>query len=206
MSYVGDVAANYERDRTGEPLWQTEQLWVSSLVQTWPRGSSVLDVPVGTGRFLPIYQQFGMEATGIDTSADMLAAARAKGTEARLFLGDAGKIDLPAKSVDYSVCWRLTHLVPPDALNAIVAELARVTRRRVVIQFFSLGHPGVLRKTFGPLLARLRGSPGADFINYSHTEADLTRAIERAGAKVNRVEHLPDRRYSVAVYVVACAP
>jgi len=204
-AYTGTVARNYERDRVKEAIWHMEQLYMRNLVSSWPRGASVLDVPVGSGRFLPIYREFGIEATGIDASPEMLAAARKKDERAALFTGNAEQINLPAKSVDYAVCWRLAHLVPPESLARIIPELMRVTRQRAIIQFFSLRRKkSALRSVLGPLVASLRGEPWAHIPNYEHETVDVERAICGAGANINRVELLPDRRYMPTVYVVAC--
>ena len=55
-------------------------------------GSCVLDIPVGTGRFIPLYNNLGLRATGVDASIDMLGEARAMadrvGAEMSLDEGD----------------------------------------------------------------------------------------------------------------------
>src|SRR5690606_6662025 len=74
-TYDRERAENYERRRSGSLTWRREQEIVESflaLADPSP-GSSVLDVPVGTGRFNDLYQTFRLRTIGIDISADMLA-------------------------------------------------------------------------------------------------------------------------------------
>ncbi len=54
-----------------------------------PRGSRVLDVGCGTGRWLRRYQEFGFQATGVDAILGMLGRAIECGTTAPVIAGDA---------------------------------------------------------------------------------------------------------------------
>ncbi len=52
-AYQGDIVKNYESDRVIETIWAKEQNWVAAYLQNIPENSSLLDLPLGTGRFLP---------------------------------------------------------------------------------------------------------------------------------------------------------
>lgn len=130
-TYDGEKAENYERRRSGSLTWRREQEIVESflaLANPSP-GSSVLDVPVGTGRFNDLYQTFRLRTIGIDISADMLAQARSRLTDrALLCLGDATRLPLASECIDIAICVRLLHLLDPGDARSTIAELGRVVK------------------------------------------------------------------------------
>jgi len=94
---------------------------------------SVLDVPVGTGRFLPLYDELKLIASGIDSSEEMLALASKKKSKARLSVGDASKLTCKDKFFDHAVCVRFLDLIDEDAMVKVTKELFRVTRKQIVL-------------------------------------------------------------------------
>lgn len=141
--YVGAVAAGYEARRTSAVKWQAEQRlverWLSEVAEAaGERDVSVLDIPVGTGRFLQAYQRYGFAATGIDVSDDMLAIAKAKpmhspaAIPATLELGSIFDIVMPDVSVDISVCIRIVNLIGESDMQIALGELQRVTRSQIL--------------------------------------------------------------------------
>ena len=94
-------------------------------------------MPVGTGRFLELYARFGLRATGIDVSPDMLAHAAKKAGALKLDVtlaqGDIQRIDAPDGAFEAALCIRLAHLIETPLLRSAVGELARVARTYVVI-------------------------------------------------------------------------
>jgi SAM-dependent methyltransferase len=133
--YVGAVAGRYVERRASSVKWQREQRAVESLIAAFPRGSIVLDVPLGTGRFLDAYARAGHRACGIDISADMLAQAMAGGAAAGAWLvrGEVERLPLADAAVDYVVCTRFMNWIGPELFARVVGELRRVTRARLVV-------------------------------------------------------------------------
>src|SRR5690625_7301535 len=70
----GSTARDYDRKRDYKPCWAREQAAVEKFVRHGP----VLDVPVGTGRYLDIYRRKGLKFQGLDASDEMIAQARKK--------------------------------------------------------------------------------------------------------------------------------
>jgi len=67
--------------------WRREQEVVASFLKELPRGAIILDVPVGTGRFIPCYRETALRWYGLDISRDMLREAkRTAVAEAKLIL------------------------------------------------------------------------------------------------------------------------
>ncbi len=94
------------------------------------RGGKVLEVGVGTGLALPLYGT-GVQITGIDFSAEMLARAEEKVREKRmenvtLRQMDAQALDFPDASFDTVSAMHVLSVVP-DPERAL-SEIARVCR------------------------------------------------------------------------------
>ncbi|PCD75929.1 class I SAM-dependent methyltransferase, partial [Pseudothioclava arenosa] len=75
-TYYNKRARNYEARRLKQEWWHVEQDEMKSLLETLPRGLKVVDIPFGTGRFVPFYDELGYQVHGLDASGDMLVAAR----------------------------------------------------------------------------------------------------------------------------------
>lgn len=138
--YVGNTARDYDRKRKKRRKWRLELSAVDQMVSRFDAGSSVLDLPLGTGRFLSCYEAGKHRVLGLDISQDMLAQAEAKIRAAKevvihTALADAETIPLADQSVDYIVCIRLLNWVTDPAMEKIVAEFKRVARKGIVLGF-----------------------------------------------------------------------
>jgi ubiquinone/menaquinone biosynthesis C-methylase UbiE len=141
--YTADVASNYERDRQVEAHWWKEDEFVREYFRdrVAPR---LLDIPVGTGRFLPHYTR-AQQVIGVDVSADMLDEARRKlallpaGTAGSVERGDVFSLRFGDREFTHAVVWRLFHLIPEDLIPGAIAELCRVTDGEVVLQTYVAG-------------------------------------------------------------------
>lgn len=126
--YRGEVPRGYDVHRMRSPEWAKEQEAIGEFVTEGP----VLDVPIGTGRFVPIYQVKGFDCIGVDISPDMITEATLKhpGLDARL-----GTIfDLPFEDGSFptAVCSRLLNWFYPKDMARAVSELRRVARTVVL--------------------------------------------------------------------------
>jgi len=118
-----------------------------------------LDVPCGTGRMSAILAEYADGVVLADGSSSMLEVAR----EDRHDLGprclqtDINQIALASDSIDLVFCHRFLHHVhDPQARARSLSELARVSRRYVVISFY----PSGLRTRWRYLLHRALGRGG----------------------------------------------
>ena len=94
------------------------------------QGGAVLDAACGTGKYWPALLAAGLQVTGVDQSAGMLAQARRKYPQVPsrvLALQDLAK--LPDR-FDGLVCVDALEYVAPEDWPAVAAGLARVLRRR----------------------------------------------------------------------------
>jgi trans-aconitate methyltransferase len=136
--FHGDKARHYERLRSTNPRWDSEQQVYGDLISHYPDGSTVLDVPFGSGRFADVYQRKQMSVIGIDSSADMLAEAdRLRGDTTAGFdlrVGDARQLPLADASVDLVVCCRfLVGIVSFGDARKVLAEFRRVVRTAAIV-------------------------------------------------------------------------
>jgi len=137
--YSGGVATVYEQKRALRPRWQREQEVIQRFASEVPAGSSVLDVPFGTGRFVPIYLERELSIFGVDISADMVEQGRQiLGDKFRLCdvrISDAEDLPFETGSIDYLVCNRFIKWLPDlEVIEKVIGEFARVTRKRMIIQ------------------------------------------------------------------------
>jgi ubiquinone/menaquinone biosynthesis C-methylase UbiE len=137
--YYGDVAEGYAERRSKQDWWHTEQSVMRELLRDVPAGAKVLDVPFGTGRFVPYYLEKGMEVHGIDISDAMIAAAGkelgAQFEKCTAKVGDATRLPYPDASFDVVSSFRFldTILSFGDAKKAL-AEFSRVTKSQAILE------------------------------------------------------------------------
>jgi ubiquinone/menaquinone biosynthesis C-methylase UbiE len=77
--YGSEQASQYDKDRRNRDSWQNEQQAVECILKKPDVRSEVetiLDAPVGTGRFFDAYESMSVDALGIDVSEDMLEQAK----------------------------------------------------------------------------------------------------------------------------------
>jgi ubiquinone/menaquinone biosynthesis C-methylase UbiE len=104
------------------------------------RGTTVLDVGTGTGRGAFLLAGAGADVTGIDASEQMLSVARQRAAAidlpVRFAAGDAHALEFADRSFDAAVSLRV--LMHTPEWRRCVAELCRVARRRVIVDYPSL--------------------------------------------------------------------
>lgn len=125
--YYGQAAERYDAERENSVRWATENAAVAAFVDAGP----VLDVPLGTGRYVPIYRKKGLDFLGADISRDMLAVANRR----HGYLGyKASILALPYADQSFAtaVCTRMLDWLPPAEMERAVAELRRVARTLIV--------------------------------------------------------------------------
>jgi ubiquinone/menaquinone biosynthesis C-methylase UbiE len=169
-------------------------------------GKRVLDVPIGTGRFVELYKDYREEVTGIDSSEDMLAQAKARaeacGYEVHLHRGDIRRIPYVDNHFDLVVCMHFFSWVDHRGLVAVLRELTRVSSRHVIvdiIHFLSLREldPSTfsgLRESARQLAKRVRLGLGGTWSGNAHSLRTIDRLFASNGLRV--VQSVPVQRRS----------
>lgn len=185
--YEGGQAASYDSRRASEVKWQAEQgAFEDLLVIAAPLPARVLDVPVGTGRFLEIYARHGHRAIGIDVSSDMLAQATLKheqlpGADIALRVGDIIDLDVESASVDVAIYIRLFNLVDAVFVARAMKELTRVSTGHLIVGIRSHGRRGAVRRFARHSRSTISGKPSKLVI---HSHAAVQRFFDAIGATV----------------------
>ena len=137
--YYQDRARDYDRLRENQPSWAAEHRALSEIAAELGSGLSVLDVPVGSGRFFPIYGDLDWNVSGLDVSDEMLEVARSRSdgvlaAKPKLSKGKATALPFPDSQFDVVVCFRfLQSIVSFGDAQRVIAEIARVSRRFAVL-------------------------------------------------------------------------
>jgi ubiquinone/menaquinone biosynthesis C-methylase UbiE len=210
--YSGQTAAQYDRIRKRGILnrlrWKSEMHQVGNVVLSLPRGQRILDVPCGTGRFLPLFLGAEHEVVGMDISTDMLNQIPGECRSPRLSLeqGDAQRLRFADKSFDYIFSLRLFNHLPEAVRTDVLKEFRRVARKGVIIELrfaSSLEFPDVRWSDAAKDLARIALWRAKTLIarNESGTRPALRRRIARP--RLGPFRHLAA---SVGLRFVRCYP
>jgi len=132
--YRGAMARNYESKRMTQERWDREnEITETILMQNRNDIIRLIDVPVGTGRFLAMYKALGISVIGVDISEEMLQQARTKGHPVHLEIGDATKLRFGDQEFDAAVCVRFLDLIEEEAMQQVMHELFRVTKKHIIL-------------------------------------------------------------------------
>ena len=136
--YKNEVVKNYNKERTESTKWKREQKAAEDIIASFTSNSTFLDLPVGTGRLLPLFRKYDQKVYGVDISKDMLSYVQEsdidKSCIVELLEGDAENIPLPDNSVDAVLSFRLLNLVPFVVFTNIIKEFKRVSSGEIIFQ------------------------------------------------------------------------
>jgi SAM-dependent methyltransferase len=173
-------AQAYEGNRQGK-RWLAEAKAFRSLYDK-VNPTSVLDCPVGTGRWFDVYQEYGAAVTGIDLSNDMLAEAAKKaapGTKIVLKQDDllAPKGGELKVAYDLIVCTRFVHWLRLSDVARLIARFSATESRFLVL--------GARVQADTPTRRRKRSWLGwikhARFFSHVHDEEALLAILHERG-------------------------
>lgn len=174
LTYRGSVADTYLKDRAATVKWHEEHIIFARHLRVLPDNLKVLDVPFGTGRFVPFYESKGFEVIAMDISSDMLDIAKKYNRLASSITFVQGSaLELPFEKNDFDliICSRFIGYIPTvDQAIQIFEEFHRVTRTFLYIgvQYLKDGEP--------------KGSE--DKLGHRYSRNDLVKLINNVGFKV----------------------
>ena len=146
-------------------------------------GDRVLDVCTGTGDVALEFARRCDDVTGIDLSAEMLAVARKKDREGKIrFLQmDATRLDFADREFDVSAISFALHDMPPQVREKVLREMARVTKRKIVIVEYRPSQNSVLRALYISLISLYESKYFPEF-----ARSDFRGLLARCGLQVER--------------------
>lgn len=195
-AYYGDIATRYDEDRKVEALWEVEQDYVRRWVETLPEGTKVLDIPCGTGRFVPFFTDRKITLLARDISADMVAEISRRYPQVLVDVGvaDAERLPFADDSVDAVLSWRFIHLLPPLVVERALREFSRVCRGDIIVEVLQAKTEerkkmeatfvARLRHWYRRLRPRMDQQPWSHITSYTHDESELRRLFSMIGLKV----------------------
>ena len=213
--YLGEAAKSYDAQRTGLAKWQREQDAVEQLLAQVPHGASLLDVPVGTGRFFPYFLLPAItEVAGIQTLARHAGGGACQGRPrpglaAELAEGSIFALPFPAGHFDAVVSIRMLNWFEAADMARAVAELARVSKRHVALSIRTLVEDmaygpaaGSRGRTDVAALIRIRPRPG---LHHGSPQAPISpqRWRPRGSRPVSEIHVKSGRKDTVYVFLLA---
>ena len=145
--YHGKIAKNYELTRLKQDWWHDEIRILSKFLKLLPKGINVLDVPIGTARFLSLYQENQMAVSGLDISRDMLSEAkRLRGDlleNCKIDIGDARNLPYANNSFNLIVSFRfLDGQVTFKDAKKVISEFCRVSKKYLILEVVAVPEGG----------------------------------------------------------------
>jgi SAM-dependent methyltransferase len=176
----GKTAGDYARHRAGYPDWLFERLMRAGLARP---GMRALDLATGTGYLGRGLAQRGLKVTGLDISAEMIAASRALDAAAGVSLdyveGKAEETGLPAARFDLvtaGTCWHWFDR--PKAAAEVLRLLTPGGALMICLQSW-LPLPGNVAARTEEIV--LRHNPAWPFGGLSGLSPDFVRDLRAAG-------------------------
>lgn len=175
---------------------------MKGFLRSLPEESAVLDIPIGTARFLPFYKEFKLQTIGADVSKDMLSLARKKADLCEyslpILVSDVQKIPCLRGSFNCVICIRLVNLVSLEVCRQAIKELARVSNDHVIVGIRYFTPPSELllsrryldvKRFLFQIVRRIVGRKG----QFIHERKDVDQMFVGAGLDVRGKKNLEVR-------------
>ncbi len=152
--------------------WREQRLVEALLTSCQLTPGSLLDIPCGFGRFTALFARLGITATGADGSGDMVRLARTQQVPAgrgRWLHTDIFRLPFADETFDCVFCVRLLHHRFSDAERLqILRELARVSRRTILVSVYLSSPLHNLARHWRGVRGRLRMMTAGQWRNLAH--------------------------------------
>jgi trans-aconitate methyltransferase len=149
-------------------------------------GERILDLGCGDGALVPKLSQVGADVVGVDSSEEMVRAARERGVDARVMRAEQLEFEQEFDAVfsNAALHWMRDQ-------GAVLAGVRRALRPggRFVAEAGGHGNVAALRVAFDAVLAAHGASSGEE--NLYFTPAEYRELLEQAGFVVERIDLIP---------------
>ncbi len=159
----GEIASKYDEKRFkgqgGEIIKYKENEIVLGMLGDL-KGKKILDLGAGTCRYSIEFADKGAEVTALDISQEMLDEGKRKAEERGVadkidfVKGNAKETDFEDESFDIVTALRVFHLI--DDSKALFNEMKRLTKDKVLFDFFNLWSLRIFYNRFMPMNSKLR--------------------------------------------------
>jgi len=178
-TFSSEVARRYDHwyeTRWGRYADERQRQLLVHMCEPHP-GEQVLDVGCGTGRYLQWFAEMGLEATGVDSSREMVQVAQQRlagsGEEGQALLADG--TDLPFADDSFDLVTAITVLEFVKHPDRLIAEMLRVSRNCIFL--------GVLNR-YSPYYIQQRLRRGR-ILSQAHfySVGEVVRLVREAGGQ-----------------------
>lgn len=152
-------------------------------------GERILDLGCGDGQLTERLAAAGALVRGVDASAQMVAAARARGVDAEEGNAEA----LPHADAEFDAVFSNAALHWVRNQDAMIRDVRRVLRSggRFVAEMGGHGNVAAIHVALMAVLERHGYGELEEGVNYYPTPEAYTRRLERAGFRVERIALIP---------------
>ena len=118
------IASHFSQTHYEVSFWQKELKIFASLVP----GKKIIDIGCGAGRDAEFFTTHGLDYTGIDASAGLLAEASKRLPQAKFILMNFYKLNLPPNSFDgFWAAASLLH-IPKNKINRVLSDIKNIIK------------------------------------------------------------------------------
>lgn len=152
-------------------------------------GEYILDLGCGDGQLTQRLKDTGAHVLGVDASAEMVAAARARGVEAE----QAPAESLPFRDATFDAVFSNAVLHWVRGQDAMMAQVHRVLKPggRFVAEMGGHGNVAAIHVAFMAVLDRYGFRDREDGVNYYPTAESYRERLERHGFRVEQMAVIP---------------
>lgn len=205
QKYYSSTASKYDTRRKHNEKWIKENNIVDNYLSKFPAGTVVLDAPVGTGRFIPLYKKHNFRVAGFDVSNEMLALAKEKAQKFKIKIefknGSLFESGIPNSSYEVVICVRFVNWLHQENASKIIHELNYISSKNIILgvrtltpipEIFKLGLKGV------PIIARqfvrrFIKAPKERALHF-HKRTLLLKTFKKIGLTIEKFEYVEKRR------------
>jgi 2-polyprenyl-3-methyl-5-hydroxy-6-metoxy-1,4-benzoquinol methylase len=180
------IAENYDKSRfnslAGRVFERLEKNNIRKAFRDLPRGSTIVDVPCGTGRLAEVLLEDGFKVVGMDISPNMLAQAQKKlerfgdrfTTRVANMLEPDAELSTGPK-YDAALCARVLMHFPPAEQAVFLRSVASLVNKRVVFTHSWSSTYQLARRGLKRLLGHQRS------VRYPLSRTGLAKMVSDAG-------------------------
>jgi len=137
--YKGVVSSGYVEERKNRKTWRMEDKIIQEYLNNLSDIKNVLDVPFGTGRFVPYYLKKNLDVYGLEISPSMIEEAKKNlgddFLKCNTIVGNSIQIPFEDNKFDLIVCVRfLTAIITFDEVLLSLKEFSRTTRKYFLLE------------------------------------------------------------------------
>lgn len=166
----------------GRHYWRREQAGVGAMIAAAGRADRVLDCPSGNGRWVTVLRR--LQPTTVveaDVSGTMLRASAAREPGLPAVQCEGERLPFADDAFDLVFCHALLKHLPPPTQARVLAELARVSSRHVVVALsVDEGLPGLVRKVRNLRHSGLSNAVRPDVLHQMVADAGLRLVDQRS--------------------------